>query len=73
MTRTPVYRHRLEWGEDAAWTAPAGAAKWLAWRKTALQAAFGTSAAELAGPSLYGGAPPTWKEIGGFDIAGGAR
>ena len=40
--------------------------------KTALQAAFGTSAAELAGPSLYGGAPPTWKEIGGFDIAGGA-
>ena len=72
MTRAPVYRHRVEFGEDVAWTAPAGAAKWLAWRKTALQAAFGTSVAELAGSTIYGGDPPSWKEIGGYDIAGDA-
>ena len=70
MTRAPVYRHRMEWGEDATWTAPAGAAKWLAWRKTAPQAAF--DGANLGAATIYGGDPPTWKEVGGFDIAGGA-
>ena len=63
----------IAWGEDAAWTGSSrGGEVAGVEEKTALQAAFGTSAAELAGPSLYGGAPPTWKEIGGFDIAGGA-
>ena len=27
MTRAPVNRHRVEYGENAVWTAPAGAAR----------------------------------------------
>ena len=68
MGRVSPRLHQLEYGEDAVWTAPAGAAKWLAWRTTDLQPVH--NATELdAGGSGYGGAPPTWREIGGFDIA----
>ena len=64
--RAAVNRHRVEYGENAVWTAPAGAARWLARRKTALHDVFG-DIANLA--SIYGGEAPTWIEFGGYDIA----
>ena len=64
-------QHALEYGEDAIWTAPAGTAKWLAWRRTELQPIHNATEPD-GGGSGYGGAPPTWVEIGGFDVAGGA-
>ena len=70
MTRATVYRHEIDYGEDATWTPPAGAVKWLAWRKTALQSVMGDEPSP--GYSQYGGDAPAWKEIGGYDIAGDA-
>ena len=67
MTRATVYRHEIDYGEDATWTAPAGAAKWLAWRKTALHSLMGDEPSP--GYVQYGGAAPAWAEIGGYDIA----
>ena len=69
MTRAPVYRHEIDYGEDATWAAPAGAAKWLAWRKTALLSVMGDEPS--VGYSQYGGDAPAWVEIGGYDIAAG--
>ena len=68
MTRAPVNRHRVGYRENAVWTAPAGAARWRAWRKTALHDVFGDTA-NLASPAIYGGEAPTWIEFGGYDIA----
>ena len=68
MTRAPVNRHRVEYGENAVWTAPAGAARWLARRKAALHDVFGDTA-NLASPTIYGGEAPTGIEFGGYDIA----
>ncbi len=70
MTRANVYRHQVEYGEDATWAAPAGAAKWLAWRKTAALSVMGDEPS--AGYVQYGGEAPQWEEIGGYDIAAGA-
>ena len=73
MTRATIYCHEIDYGEDATWTPPAGAAKWLAWRKGALQNAMGDDQPTLPGAAvIYGGTPPAWVEIGGFDIAGNA-
>ena len=63
---TPTIHH-LEYGEDAVWTAPAGATRWLAWRRTELQPVHNATQLD-AGGSGYGGSPPAWTEIGGFDI-----
>ena len=67
MSRAPVYRHEVEYGEAIAYSPPTGATKWLAWRKTDLQSTFGD---HDAGYAVYGGEPPTWTEIGGYDITG---
>ncbi len=67
MSRAPVYRHEVEYGEAIAYSPPTGATKWLAWRKTDLQSTFGNAD---AGYAVYGGEPPTWTEIGGYDITG---
>ncbi len=67
MSRAPVYRHEVEYGEAIAYSPPTGATKWLAWRKTDLQSTFGDAD---AGYAVYGGEPPTWTEIGGYDITG---
>ena len=71
MGRVTPNIHHLEFGEDATWTAPAAATKWLAWRRTELQPIHNATEPD-GGGSGYGGSPPTWAEIGGFDVAGGA-
>ena len=65
MTRAPVDRVFVEYGEDATYSPPAGADRFTAWRRTEIMPPFGHGEAETS----YGGLPPQWTMFGGYDIA----
>ena len=68
MSRTPTEIIEVEFGEDTRYSPPPGADRWTAFRRTDIMPAM----SEAANPNVtYGGEPPTWTVIGGWDIAGG--
>ena len=68
MTRTPTDIIEVEFGEDTRYSPPPGADRWTAFRRTDIMPAM--SGAGLANPNItYGGEPPTWAVMGGWDIA----
>ena len=68
MTRAPVCRHEVELGESVICIPPAGATRYLAWSRLDIMPAFDLN---VAAETSYGGDPPRWQQIGGYDIAGG--
>ena len=70
MSRIPLDVIEIEYGEDARYSPPTGADRWTAFRRTDIMPAM--SEAGFANPNItYGGEPPTWAIMGGFDIAVG--
>ena len=68
MTRTPTDIIEVEFGEDTRYSPPPGADRWTAFRRTDIMPAM--SEAGLANPNItYGGEPPTWAIMGGWNIA----
>ena len=68
MSRTPTDIIEVEFGEDTRYTPPPGADRWTAFRRTDIMGAM--SEAGLANPNItYGGEPPTWAIMGGWNIA----
>ena len=68
MIRTPIEVVEIELGEDATYTPPDGADRWTAFRRTDIMGAMSESG--FANPNItYGGEPPTWAVMGGWDIA----
>ena len=68
--RVPTNVHTLHHGESLTWTPPAGTAKYIGWLKSALMPYHSEN--EPAIHTAFGGAPPAWIEIGGYDISGDA-
>ena len=68
--RAPINRHSVDYGENINYTPPPGAASWMAWRKGAMQPALEHSVELYSELVIYGGEPPGWVEIGGYDIDG---
>ena len=68
MSRTPTEIVEVEFGEDTRYSPPPGADRWTAFRRTDIMPAM--SEAGFANANItYGGEPPTWAIMGGFDIA----
>ena len=70
--RVPTNILNLHYGESLTWAPPAGTAKYIGWLKTALQPYVQNSAQTAVTHTAFGAAPPSWAEIGGYDIAGNA-
>ena len=67
MTRTPTDIIEVEFGEDTRYSPPPGADRWTAFRRTDIMGAM--SEAGFANPNItYGGEPPTWAVMGGWNI-----
>ena len=68
MSRTPIDVIEVEFGEDTRYSPPPGADRWTAFRRTDIMAAM--SETGFANPNItYGGEPPTWAVMGGWNIA----
>ena len=68
MSRTPTDIIEVEFGEDTRYSPPPGADRWTAFRRTDIMPGMGLSG--VANPNItYGGEPPTWAVMGGWDIA----
>ena len=68
MTSTPVDIIEVDFGEDTRYSPPPGADRWSAFRRTDIMPAM--SEAGFANPNItYGGEPPAWAIMGGWDIA----
>ena len=68
MSRTPTDIIEVEFGEDTRYSPPPGADRWTAFRRTDIMPGMGLSGD--ANPRItYGGEPPTWAVMGGWDIA----
>ena len=68
MTRTPTEIVEVEFGEDTRYAPPTGADRWTAFRRTDTMPAM--SEAGFGNPTItYGGEPPTWAVMGGWNIA----
>ena len=68
MTRTPTDIIEVEFGEDTRYSPPPGADRWSAFRRTDLMPPM--SETGFANQNItYGGQPPTWTIMGGWDIA----
>ena len=68
MSRTPTDIIEVEFGEDVRYSPPPGADRWTAFRRTDIMAAM--SETGFANPNItYGGEPPTWAVMGGWNIA----
>ena len=67
MSRTPTEIIEVEYGEDTRYSPPPGADRWTAFRRTDIMGAM--SEAGFANPNItYGGEPPTWAVMGGWNI-----
>ena len=67
MTRTLIDIVEVDFGEDVRYSPPPGADRWSAFRRTDIMPAM--SEAGFPNPSItYGGEPPTWAIMGGWNI-----
>ena len=67
MSRTPTEIIDVEYGEDTRYSPPPGAERWTAFRRTDIMGAM--SEAGYANQNItYGGEPPTWAVMGGWNI-----
>ena len=68
MSRIPPEVVELDFGEDAVYAPPPEADRWSAFRHSAVMPAMSESGFGNANIT-YGGAPPQWVIIGGWDVA----
>ena len=68
MSRIPIEVIEVDFGEDFRYSPPPGADRWSAFRRSSIMAAMSPSGFANA-DITYGGAPPTWIIIGGWNIA----
>ena len=68
MSRIPIEVIEVDFGEDFRYSPPPGADRWSAFRRSSIMAAMSPSGFANANIT-YGGAPPTWIIIGGWNIA----
>ena len=65
---TPLEVVELDFGEDAVYSPPPGADRWSAFRHSSIMPTMGEGGYGNANIT-YGGSPPQWTLIGGWDIA----
>ena len=68
MSRTPTEIVELDFGEDANYSPPPGADRWSAFRHSSIMPSMGDGG-NWNGNITYGGSPPQWTLIGGWNIA----
>ena len=67
MNRTPTEIIDVEYGEDTRYSPPPGAERWTAFRRTDIMGAMSETGFANSGIT-YGGEPPTWAVMGGWNI-----
>ena len=68
MSRTPTEIVELDFGEDANYSPPPGADRWSAFRHSSIMPSM-AEGGHGDGNITYGGSPPQWTLIGGWNIA----
>ena len=70
MSRTPTDIIEVEFGEDVLYSPPSGSDRWSAFRRSPIMSMMSPDSAG-SHENTYGGPPPTWTIIGGWDIRAG--